>query len=524
MKRALGLIAFSVLLMSPTAGAKIIRSAQDLKFFEVVSPDRPPRYLGFTSSKLDNVVEVPGMGQWYIRPDGRLSPDVFQGLLEELKSKRYPGLDLSDRWDVTNAMLAPLRGTDSLRILKLSSTKITDEGLQVLDALPKLEQLSLSHQTTNKGLKRLQSLKRLRALELHRAKVTDSGLTALEGLPQLEMLDLSNSNVTDAGIKTLIRVKSLKYLDLSGTAVTDRGIALLKELPSLQTLYLNMKITDRGLMEIAQLKKLETLDISGAAITAAGLWELKSLRHLQALALSETPVGDEAMDAVAQMKSLKTLEISGTRVGADGLETLTTLPRLEVLSVSWLQLSGPDVAALREMTRLQKIILNGRTVDRETLSHFKSFARKKKPAMNVKGTQEPSLVWPKAPEARRVNLAHRPENRIAKVPSVSKASRASKPYKRIEMPRDLPSSTSGVAPIFIEREPQGKGMVIEVAARPVSREPRYAPRLTGLKRLHQLEMNEPPADIALQPGAEPVIGNLEADPKNSLGEINVQAR
>lgn len=504
--------------------AKIIRSSQDLKFFEVLSPDRPAKYLGFTSSKLDNVVEVPSASRWYVRPDGKLTPESFQSLLEEIKKKDYPGLDVSDRWDITNEMLAILRDSTSLKILKMSNTRVNDNGLEILDALPKLEQLSLSNQVTNKGLKKLMSLKRLKALELHHAKISDAGLSALESLPRLELLDLSNSAVTDQGTKTLAKIASLRYLDVSGTSISDRGMNTLSALSRLEVLYANAKVTDKGLAAIGRMKSLKTLDLSGTSITAAGLKQLSDLKSLEALALSDTAIGDEAMDTLLVLKSLKTLELSGTRVGASGLEKLGALPRLEVLSLSWTHLSGPDIAALREMKRLDRVILNGRTVDRETLSRFKSFA-KKSPYTAPKGVVQRVPVPVKAPESRpAIKSVPMTEKKVIATRAV-RESHVAPVYRKIEMPRDLPTEAHPVASIPMENAPRGKGMMIEVAAGPSAvATSRSVPRLTGLKRLHQVEMDATPADLALENGAQPVIGSQDPDPKNFLGELNIKSR
>lgn len=512
------------LLLPGLVQAKLVRSSHDLKFFELQSPDRPARYLGFTSSKLDNVVEVPGRGLWYIRLDGKMTEERFKELLGEVHDKRYPGLDVSDRWDISNHMLEPLRGNTSLRLLKLNRTKISDGGLTILRDLPRLEVLGLSNQITNEGLKPLQSLRYLKALELQRSRVTDAGLPILETLPKLQVLDLSESVITDSGAKVLSRLHSLRYLDVSGTLVGDRGLAAIAELPHLSVLYGSARISDKGVREIARIKTLTSLDLSGSRITTSGLKPLIGLKHLEALAISDTDVTDEAVKTIALIRSLKTLEISGTRIGAAGLAMLAGMPRLEVISVSWTHLSGQEIAALRNIPKLDRIILSGRTVDREVLARFKAF------------TLKPSVVASRVSPAPHMERGKLPLDRMPRrgsaVPVVHppKVSfREPAPARAIPagetLPRDIPSlAPDSAAPIRIETEPQGKGMMIEVAAAPSRAGSKSAPRLTGLKRLHQIDMSDTPADLALESGASPVIKNLEDDPKNSLGEINVQAR
>ena len=489
---------------------RTVRSSQDLKFFHITSYDRPPQYLGFTSSKLDNFVAVPSGESWFVRPDGCMSAQGYLQLIDEIKERRFPGLDVSDRWDVTNQTLAALAGVKSLRILRLSDTRITDAGLGILEKLPDLEVLVLNNQVTNSGLRRIRGLKRLKALDLQRARITDSGLGVLKSLPGLVRLDVSDTRITDAGAKRIAALASLRQLDISGTEITDKGIAWLAGLPKLEVLYVGDKMTDRGLRAVTGFKRLKSLDVSGAKITDAGAGHLRGATRLEALALSETSIGDATLEQVATLKYLKTLELSGTRVTREGLSALAGMPRLETLSLGWGELTAAELRALGDLPRLTRVILNGRTLGQEVLSRIRSLAKLSKPGRR-KGVR---------PERRAT--AGLPAGQAGVAPTTHPGGKAG---THVSL-QDAPVYGIGAAPkpVRVGTAPKGKPLMIEVGASPQRARAGGTRKLTGLKRLHQIELGQAPRDLELRPGAFPQINFPEQDPANSLGELNVNTR
>ncbi len=114
-------------------------------------------------------------------------------------------LDLSGLRKITDAGLVHLKHLKQLKILKLSSTKIANEGLAHLAPLLQLEVLDLHWYTkvTNPGLACLAKLKNLKNLNLAQTKIGDPGLVHLEALTQLEELDLDGTKVTEKGVEKL---------------------------------------------------------------------------------------------------------------------------------------------------------------------------------------------------------------------------------------------------------------------------------------------------------------------------------
>ena len=163
-----------------------------------------------------------------------------------------------------------------LEFLDLSGNSVTNAGLVHLKDLGRLETLVLSHmnfgiplvatdptsQVTNVGLVHLTGLSNLKRLSLDWCDVTDEELEHLKGLAKLQTLDLAvNTYITDAGLVHLKGLTGLQTLDLRLTKITDSGLVHLKGLVNLQTLGLrNTKVTDAGVAELQ--KSLPNCEIS----------------------------------------------------------------------------------------------------------------------------------------------------------------------------------------------------------------------------------------------------------------------
>ena len=77
----------------------------------------------------------------------------------------------------------------------------------------------------------------LRMLDLSGTQVTDEGLKKVEGLKGLETLDISNTDITDKGLKHLEKLPNLRDLRIGDTKVTNEGLAdLVASLPRLDVL------------------------------------------------------------------------------------------------------------------------------------------------------------------------------------------------------------------------------------------------------------------------------------------------
>ncbi len=186
-----------------------------------------------------------------------------------------------------------LESLSTVKVVNLTDTAITSDGLATVGRWTQIKQLSLTNSPgiDDRGIPLLVPLKALNSLGLHGTSVSDDGLRHLADLPSLTHLTLSRTRVGDDGVKHLGRLRNLTYLYLSRTAITDDGVAHLSELHNLTGLYLD-----------------------GTQITDAALEHLTGLTKLQALNLSETAVTDAAMDSVAKLPKLSWLNVKNTQV------------------------------------------------------------------------------------------------------------------------------------------------------------------------------------------------------------------
>ena len=139
--------------------------------------------------------------------------------------------------DVAMRHLATLRLLCHLRV---SSTAISDHGLEHLANHPKLVSLNLRlTKVKGPGLRVLPSMTACTELYLDGTEISDEALKHLEGT-NLEELDLRNTSITDAAIPSLKRIPYLRVLNVTGTRITKEGAKELhRAMPDCSTYHLH---------------------------------------------------------------------------------------------------------------------------------------------------------------------------------------------------------------------------------------------------------------------------------------------
>ncbi|GLI70788.1 hypothetical protein VaNZ11_015655 [Volvox africanus] len=171
----------------------------------------------------------------------------------------------------------------SLTHLKLTYTKVTDEGLSKLSLLVGLQHLDLDSGT-----------------------ITDAGLRHVTALSALTSLDLFSCRVSDAGAWLLgnsAHLNNLRTLECCGGLLTDLGAVHLARLTALTCLNLsqNPRLGDAGVQSLAgSLVDLQELSLNHTSITSACLRDLAALSWLRYLSICNTRVSDSS---VARMRS-----------------------------------------------------------------------------------------------------------------------------------------------------------------------------------------------------------------------------
>jgi len=246
---------------------------------------------------------------------------------------RLPGvlLEKPNLRDADLTVLAELPGLQSLMIK--DGPGVTDNSLRHLTRASKLCNLALFNtRVTVGGISQLPARDSLQVLWLGGTTLTDESLAHLDGLPNLRMLNIGGSpRVTDAGMAHLANLEHLDPLSLSGTAVTDRGLAQLGGLTRLRLLtVLEKGVSDAGMQHLSRLTELRSLRLGETNVGDAGIAQLSRLDKLGNLDLMPSAVTDAGLRSLAEMSSLKHLTLGRGVTRAGAVELKASLPQCEI--------------------------------------------------------------------------------------------------------------------------------------------------------------------------------------------------
>ena len=122
----------------------------------------------------------------------------------------------------------------------------SDGGLRI--------EFQLSGQDLNdEGLEPIKSLESVKILNLRDTKITNAGIIHIEGMKDLKRLHLERTQIDDTCIDYLTGLQELEYLNLYSTKVSDLGLSKLKDLKNLKKLYLwQTKVTNEGVKQLEE--------------------------------------------------------------------------------------------------------------------------------------------------------------------------------------------------------------------------------------------------------------------------------
>jgi hypothetical protein len=126
--------------------------------------------------------------------------------------------------------LGPLeKQVDGRRHITLTGWDRQDYGLLLLK--PDVVVLQMANpDVTDQVLASLRGMNQLEELDLNDTQVTDSGLRILKDLPALSALRLARTKITDQGFREMLMAKdSLMMLDLRGTEVSQETVRAWRE-------------------------------------------------------------------------------------------------------------------------------------------------------------------------------------------------------------------------------------------------------------------------------------------------------
>ena len=321
---------------------------------------------------------------------------------------------------ITDAGVRALAPFTGLRWLSLEQChQMKGEGLQVLEAMPRLEHLDLTYSgVASPAIERLDRLPSLRTLVLsHCMDFHGRSLAAVARLPGLRRLELQACTTLAAkDVLPLVQLKELRWLDLrdcqgrfrgqtasgfstggeeppppvqDGIGITDAVVAALAAMP-LETLLLGgcESLTDAIGDPLAKMKTLRRLDLSNLPKLSGALLA-RIPPTLEELVLDDNELFRLADFArLPAMPRLDAMSLSGLTLEASALPQLLAGKRLRTLALGGPMARGKDgtggaaippqglVDALAEQAQLVSLDLSDSTfVDRRLLTAIAALPR-----------------------------------------------------------------------------------------------------------------------------------------------------
>ena len=351
-----------------------------------------------------------------LSPLAKLAPD-------DLYELRVEGTGLSHEASEERGLLHTQNAGDSimphiahltgLKILNLSMTDVTGQGLRHIEQMKSLECLDIPRLTndggmthvakltglkrlyfrennvTNKGVAKLAALRELEELNLGGTKMDNGALAHLKKLPKLHYLVLWGTTFDDAGMVHLKEVRSLRtFWPFRMSTIGDEGLAHLSSLPNLERISLchNEKVTDLGMAHVAKMKSLRQLDITHTGIGDVGAEHLQKLKNLEMLEVADgvsrpalvellatqphlrrlqygymgnCTYGDEALEQVGKMADIEYLYVGGPQVTDAGMAFIAKCRKLKNLTLFYCPITNQGLGEIGKLASLERLEIYG---------------------------------------------------------------------------------------------------------------------------------------------------------------------
>lgn len=178
--------------------------------------------------------------------------------------------------------------------------------------------------------KRLNANPAMRILSLSNSDISPQGISMLEAAP-LRRLTVMEQPFTSAHFENLSKVKSLtsvKFINAIGTEF--KGLSCLSKLPNLVDLQIsNVEISQQMLQDIAEMKSIQDLNFSrSVGFDEASLAPLSKLPKLTSINLEHSDISDSSASQLILLQKLATLYIDHTKVSDKFLRVLAASPNL----------------------------------------------------------------------------------------------------------------------------------------------------------------------------------------------------
>ena len=277
--------------------------------------------------------------------------------------------------DITDDGLKSIRGLRNLETLALFNlTGIDGEGLAHLGELRNLKRVYLKGTPVGDNVAHLKGLQSIEVLGLSDTGVTENGLLQLKQLSRLKSLLLSEGTVlSEVGIRHVVETwPDLESLTIR-TSAGDAAVEHLKHLSKLNTLGLGINVSNGGLQNIAKLPlSLTTLWLLDAKISGEGLRYLSEMPQLTTLGVRGAPISSDGLSELKRLRRLEVLDLSRTEVSDDDLVNLKELSGLTQLRLSDCKITDKGLAHLVNMKELSSVQLDSTGVSKEGAKRLKA--------------------------------------------------------------------------------------------------------------------------------------------------------
>lgn len=178
-------------------------------------------------------------------------------LADQLQQLRVGATDEIDLKTATidSATAKELSTAPNLRRVWIEHAKIKPSDLQTILANEKLQQLKLGG-LNDTHAHELTAGESLTVVNLPHSTITNAGLAKLQSLPELELLRFQSGAVTDEGVRVLADFPSLRWAHFIDTPITDASLDTFIACEKLESLYLDgTNVTDEGLSRFAKARR-----------------------------------------------------------------------------------------------------------------------------------------------------------------------------------------------------------------------------------------------------------------------------
>jgi hypothetical protein len=235
-----------------------------------------------------------------------------------------------------------------LTSLSVMETGLNAQDWRFLNALTKLERLSIYMEFSDDSAPYLAGLKQLREIHLG-GEFTSITVRLIANLPQLQNVTLSSSSLDSGAIEHLKALPNLKTLSICSDRSTKAIFVQLGELEQLRGLNICMPVDQESLEQIKGLRLLTELSIKPTNGILFSLTEfMPQLRELRLFGSQETAT----LQKLANHPALETLLISESTLNIEAIDVLKSIPNLKMLHLEAWESPSAEHKASEELSHV----------------------------------------------------------------------------------------------------------------------------------------------------------------------------